>query len=46
MSSLGIYLYDLDDAAQREVLDFYGLEKDTDGNLDVIPLFVLENDDE
>ena len=40
--TLTIMLADLNDKAQREVLTFYGYESAAEGNLDVVPLFVLE----
>ena len=39
---LNIMLADLNGEAQREVLRFYGYESAAEGNLDVVPLFVLE----
>ena len=43
-NTLTIMLADLNDETQREVLKFYGYESAVDGNLDVVPLFVLETD--
>ena len=40
--TLTIMLADLSTEAQREVLDFYGYQTPEEGNLDVVPLFVLE----
>jgi hypothetical protein len=37
-------LADLNDQAQKEVLEFYGYESAQEGNLDVVPLFVLEKE--
>jgi hypothetical protein len=38
-------LDDLNSEAQKEVLEFYGYETADEGNLDVVPLFVLETED-
>ena len=43
--TLTIMLADLNYEAQREVLTFYGYESASDGNLDVVPLFVLETEE-
>jgi hypothetical protein len=43
--TLTIMLADLNDEAQREVLTFYGYESAAEGNLDVVPLFVLETEE-
>jgi len=43
--TLTIMLADLSTEAQREVLDFYGYRAPEEGNLDVVPLFVLERDE-
>jgi hypothetical protein len=43
--TLTIMLDDLKDEAQKEVLKFYGYETAAEGNLDVVPLFVLETDE-
>lgn len=40
--TLEIMFEDLEDKVRKEVLEFYGYEKPEDGNLDVVPLFVLE----
>jgi len=37
-------LADLNDTTQREVLKFFGYESTAEGNLDVVPIFVLETD--
>jgi hypothetical protein len=37
-------LMDLNDQAQKEVLRFYNYESAAEGNLDVVPLFVLEKE--
>ena len=42
--TLTIILADLNDEMQREVLKFYGYESAVEGNLDIVPLFVLEID--
>jgi len=36
----------LDKEAQKEVLEFYGYDSLEDGNFDIVPLFVLEKQDE
>ncbi len=43
--SLTIMFDDLNSEAQREVLAFYGNATAAEGNLDVMPLFVLETED-
>ena len=43
--TLNIMLEDLNNETQKEVLKFYGYETALEGNLDVIPLFVLETED-
>lgn len=40
--TLTIMFDDLNSKAQKEVLQFYGYEGPAEGNLDVVPLFVLE----
>ena len=42
---LTIMLDDLNGEAQREVLRFHGYESAKEGNLDVMPLFVLETEE-
>jgi len=42
MANLEIFLRDLNKNAQKEVLDFEGLETAEDGNYDIVPLFILE----
>ena len=42
---LTIMLADLNEQAQKEVLDFYGYRSAEEGNLDIAPLFVLEKDE-
>ena len=44
--TLEITFDDLNSKAQREVLEFYGYNSPEDGNLDVVPLFVLEKEDQ
>ena len=43
--TLTIMLDDLNSDAQKEVLEFYGYTTAAEGNLDVMPLFVLETED-
>ena len=43
--TLTIMFDDLKSEAQKEVLEFYGYETAAEGNLDVVPLFVLEKDE-
>ena len=38
---MDIFLDDLTESSQREVLEFLGLENAEEGNLDTNPLFVL-----
>ena len=40
-----IMLADLNGEAQKEVLEFYGYDSAQEGNLDVVPLFMLEKDE-
>jgi len=42
---LTIMLADLTVETQRDVLKFYGYESAKEGNLDVMPLFVLETEE-
>jgi len=44
--TLTIMLDDLNSKAQKEVLEFYGYKSPEDGNLDIVPLFVLEKESE
>lgn len=37
-----IYLHDLNKEVQKAVLEFYKYNTAEDGNLDVVPLFILE----
>jgi hypothetical protein len=39
---LTIMLENLNSETQKEVLKFYGYETAAEGNLDIIPLFLLE----
>ena len=41
-----IYFSDLNEEAQKEVLEFYGLKTPQEGNLDVVPLFELVESEE
>jgi hypothetical protein len=43
--TLTIMLDDLKSEAQKEVLKFYGYATAAEGNLDIVPLFVLETAD-
>jgi hypothetical protein len=43
--TLNIMLEDLNSKTQKEVLKFYDYETAAEGNLDVVPLFVLETED-
>ena len=43
--TLTIMLADLNDETQREILNFYGYESAAEGNLDVVPLFVMEKEE-
>ena len=38
-----IYLRDLKENAQKEVLKLMGLKNESEGNLDITPLFILYN---
>ena len=44
--TLTIMLEDLNSDAQKEVLEFYGYDSPEEGNLDVVPLFVLEKEEQ
>jgi len=37
---------DLNSKAQIEVLEFYGYHNPEEGNLDVVPLFILEKEEQ
>lgn len=43
--TLTIMFEDLNSEAQKEILEFYGYETAVEGNLDVVPLFVLEKEE-
>ena len=43
--TLTIMLEDLNGKAQKGVLEFYGYDSPEEGNLDVVPLFVLEEEE-
>lgn len=40
-----IYIFDLKEEIQKEVLKLYGYESAEDGNFDTIPLTILENNE-
>jgi len=42
MPKLEIFLRDLKEDVQKEVLEFEGLKTAEDGNYDIVPLFILE----
>ena len=44
--TLTIMFEDLNSEAQKEILEFYGYETAVEGNLDVVPLFVLEKEEQ
>lgn len=44
--TLTIMFDDLNSEAQNQVLEFYGYNSPEGGNLDVVPLFVLEKEDQ
>jgi hypothetical protein len=44
--TLEIMFEDLNSKAQQEVLEFYGYESPAEGNFDVVPLSVLEREEE
>jgi len=44
--TLEIMFDDLDAKARKEVLEFYGYDSAEDGNLDVVPLFILEKEEQ
>ena len=43
---LAIFFRDLNKKAQREILKFYNIKSELEDNLDVFPLFILEEPDE
>ena len=44
--TLSIMLEDLNSKAQKEVLRFYSYKSPSEGNLDVVPLFVSEKEEQ
>jgi hypothetical protein len=44
--TLEIMFDDLNAKAREEVLEFYGYDSAEDGNLDVVPLFILEKQEQ
>ena len=44
--TLEIMFDDLNARAQKKVLEFYGCDSAEDGNLNVIPLFILEKQEQ
>jgi hypothetical protein len=44
--TLTIMFEDLNSEAQKEVLKFYGYDSPKEGNLDVVPLFILEKEED
>ena len=44
--TLEIMFDDLDVKARKEVLEFYGYDSPEEGNLDVVPLFILEKQEQ
>jgi hypothetical protein len=42
---MDIYFNDLNEEAKQKVLNFYGEKTTEDLNFDVVPLFVLEDDE-
>jgi len=44
--TLTVMLDDLNPESQKEVLEFYGYMSPEEGNLDVVPLFSLEKEEE
>jgi len=43
--TLTIMFEDLKRKAQKEVIQFYGYDRPEEGNLDVVPLFILEKEE-
>jgi len=41
---LEILFEDLNEEGKKKVLDFYGIKKPSEANLDIVPLFVLERE--
>ena len=46
LETLTIMLDDLKSEVQEEILKFYGYETVAEGNLDIVPLFVLETEEQ
>lgn len=48
MAEFNIYFSDLNETAQKQLLDFYGFTDPSEGNWDsdIIPICVLMNDEE
>jgi hypothetical protein len=44
MDQLEITFSDLNEDAQRVVLEFFGIDTPEKGNIDLIPLFILEKE--
>ena len=44
--TLEIMFDDLNAKARKEVLEFYGYDSPKEGNLDVVPLFILEKQEQ
>ena len=44
--TLEIMFDDLDVKVQKKVLEFYGYDSPEEGNLDVVPLFILEKQEQ
>jgi len=46
MKTFEIMFDDLTDEAQRQFLEFQGLEDSKDGNYDIVPIAVIESEDD
>ena len=46
MKTLEIYFSDLNEEAQKEVLNLYDIKDESDGNFEYIPLFILDCSEE
>ena len=44
MEMIEVFLKDLKEGTQEDILNFYGYKNEGEGNLDVTPLFVLEKE--
>lgn len=44
--SLEIYYRDLDEEGKKKVNEFFSIEKEEDMNFDVVPLLIIERDDD